>query len=122
MQRTFELNNIIITEKNANTATIKFNNLPCLEKEIVITRPDEQQKLFYANNLEVIKFYNNNTNCFDCFSPEPKPDNVFEYENTFDDDETIGEEISNSAINNWLFNADTIDLVQIAKQIYCFYH
>ena len=34
-----------------------------------------------------------------------------EYENTFDDDETIGEEISNSAINNWLFNADTIDLV-----------
>ena len=84
MQRTFELNNIIITEKNANTATIKFNNIPCLEKEIVITRPDEQQKLFYANNLEVIKFYNNNTNCFDCFSPEPKPDNVFEYENTFD--------------------------------------
>ena len=84
MQRTFELNNIIITEKNANTATIKFNNIPCLEKEIVITRPDEQQKLFYANNLEVIKFYNNNTNCFDCFSPEPKHDNVFEYENTFD--------------------------------------
>lgn len=34
-----------------------------------------------------------------------------EYEDTFDDDETIGEEISNSAINNWLFNADTIDLV-----------
>lgn len=33
------------------------------------------------------------------------------YEDTFDDDETIGEEISSSAVNNWLFNADTIDLV-----------
>lgn len=82
--RTFELNNIIVTEKNANTATIKFNNLAGFDNEIVITRPDEQHKLFYASSLEVIKFYNNNTNCFDCFSPEPKPDNIFEYENTFD--------------------------------------
>ncbi len=29
----------------------------------------------------------------------------------FDDDENIGDEISSSAINQWLFNADTIDLV-----------
>jgi len=33
------------------------------------------------------------------------------YEDTFDDDESIGEEISSSAINEWLFNDDTIDLV-----------
>ncbi len=33
------------------------------------------------------------------------------YEDTFDDDETIGEEISSSAINEWLFNDNTIDLV-----------
>ncbi|MBU3114116.1 DEAD/DEAH box helicase family protein [Clostridium lacusfryxellense] len=33
------------------------------------------------------------------------------YEDTFDDDENIGEEILNSAINEWLFNDNTIDLV-----------
>lgn len=33
------------------------------------------------------------------------------YEDTFDDDENIGEEISSTAINEWLFNENTIDLV-----------
>ena len=33
------------------------------------------------------------------------------YEETFDDDENVGEEIESSAINEWLFNANTIDLV-----------
>ncbi|MHC1682907.1 MAG: DEAD/DEAH box helicase family protein [Clostridiaceae bacterium] len=33
------------------------------------------------------------------------------YEDTFDDDETVGEEISSTAINEWLFNENTIDLV-----------
>lgn len=34
-----------------------------------------------------------------------------EFENTFDGDENIDKEISSSAVNQWLFNADTIDLV-----------
>ncbi len=34
-----------------------------------------------------------------------------EYEETFETDENVGEEISSTAINEWLFNADTIDLV-----------
>ena len=34
-----------------------------------------------------------------------------EFEDTFDDDDSIDKEISNTAINEWLFNADTIDLV-----------
>ena len=34
-----------------------------------------------------------------------------EFEDTFDDDENIGEEIGSPAINEWLFNANTIDLV-----------
>jgi type I restriction enzyme, R subunit len=34
-----------------------------------------------------------------------------QYEDTFDDDETIGDEISNTAINEWLFNESTIDMV-----------
>ncbi len=34
-----------------------------------------------------------------------------EYENTFDDDELVEEDISSSAINTWLFNKDTIDKV-----------
>lgn len=33
------------------------------------------------------------------------------YEDTFDDDETVGDEISKTAINEWLFNEATIDLV-----------
>ena len=34
-----------------------------------------------------------------------------EFEQTFDDDEMIDEDISSSAINTWLFNTDTIDTV-----------
>ena len=34
-----------------------------------------------------------------------------EFENTFDGDESIDREVSSSAVNNWLFNANTIDLV-----------
>lgn len=34
-----------------------------------------------------------------------------EYENTFNDDESIGDEIGNNAVNEWLFNSDTIDSV-----------
>ncbi|MDU4133939.1 MAG: DEAD/DEAH box helicase family protein, partial [Clostridium perfringens] len=44
---------------------------------------------------------------YDDLSQEEKE----EYEMMFDDDENIGDEISSSAINQWLFNADTIDLV-----------
>lgn len=33
------------------------------------------------------------------------------YEDTFEDDENVGDEISSSAINEWLFNDNTIDLV-----------
>ena len=34
-----------------------------------------------------------------------------EYEEKFDDDENVGEEISSTEINKWLFNSNTIDLV-----------
>ena len=34
-----------------------------------------------------------------------------EFENTFEDDSTIEKDISSSAINEWLFNTDTIDKV-----------
>lgn len=34
-----------------------------------------------------------------------------EFEDTFDDDENIDKEIGNNAVNEWLFNANTIDLV-----------
>lgn len=44
---------------------------------------------------------------YDQLSDEEKE----QYEDTFDDDENIDKEISNNAINKWLFNADTIDLV-----------
>ena len=44
---------------------------------------------------------------YDDLSAEDKE----KFEDAFDDDENIDKEISNSAINQWLFNADTIDLV-----------
>ena len=44
---------------------------------------------------------------YDSLSDEEKA----RYEETFDDDENVGEYIGNSAINKWLFNADTIDMV-----------
>ncbi|EQI20695.1 DEAD/DEAH box helicase family protein [Clostridioides difficile] len=44
---------------------------------------------------------------YDQLSDEEKE----EYENTFNDDESIGDEIGNNAVNEWLFNSDTIDLV-----------
>ena len=34
-----------------------------------------------------------------------------QYEETFADDETVGDEISGDALNQWLFNADTMDKV-----------
>ncbi|CUN86706.1 DEAD/DEAH box helicase family protein [Clostridium disporicum] len=34
-----------------------------------------------------------------------------QFEDTFDDDDNVDKEISNSAINNWLFNEKTIDIV-----------
>ena len=34
-----------------------------------------------------------------------------EYEDTFSDDDTVGDDISGEAVNTWLFNADTIDKV-----------
>ena len=34
-----------------------------------------------------------------------------EFDRIFNDDETVGEDISSDAVNSWLFNADTIDMV-----------
>lgn len=44
---------------------------------------------------------------YDDLSDEDKE----QFEETFYDDENVDKEISNTAINNWLFNAETIDLV-----------
>nr|WP_330415663.1 DEAD/DEAH box helicase family protein [Peptoclostridium sp. AF21-18] len=44
---------------------------------------------------------------YDSLSEEEKA----RYEETFDDDDSVGDYIGNSAINKWLFNADTIDMV-----------
>ncbi len=44
---------------------------------------------------------------YDQLSDEDKE----QYEETFEDDDTVGNDISCEAINTWLFNADTIDTV-----------
>ena len=44
---------------------------------------------------------------YDQLSEEEKE----EFEETFEDDETIQDSVSSSAVNQWLFNADTIDRV-----------
>lgn len=42
---------------------------------------------------------------------ELSEDEKLEFEETFNDDENIDKDIDNSAVNKWLFNLDTIDLV-----------
>ena len=44
---------------------------------------------------------------YDQLSDEDKE----QYEETFEDDDTVGNDISSEAINTWLFNSDTIDTV-----------
>ena len=44
---------------------------------------------------------------YDDLSEEEKE----EFEKTFEDDETVDDVVSNNAINEWLFNANTIDMV-----------
>lgn len=82
--RTFELNNILVTEIDNATASIQFKNIPCLDSEIIITRPAEHHIMYYAKTLEKVQFYNKTTNCFDCFTVEANPDNIFQDEYTFD--------------------------------------
>ena len=89
--------------------TYKFfeleNNVPTFVYEY-----DEAVKQGYLVNYHTIK---TNTEFLDrgIKYSELKEEDKEEYENLFEDEEIIPDEISSTAINSWLFNRDTIKLV-----------
>ena len=92
-------------DKNTYSIFDLENNVPTFAYEFETAVNDE-----YLVDYKTLEFKSKIMESgikYDELSEEEKD----EYEDTFDEDENIGEEISNSAINNWLFNADTIDLV-----------
>ena len=89
--------------------TYKFfeleNNVPTFVYEY-----DEAVKEGYLVNYHTIK---TNTEFLDrgIKYSDLKDEDKEEYENLFEDEEVVPDEISSSAINSWLFNRDTIKLV-----------
>lgn len=89
--------------------TYKFfeleNNVPTFVYEY-----DEAVKEGYLVNYHTIK---TNTEFLDrgIKYSDLKDEDKEEYENLFEDEEIVPDEISSSAINSWLFNRDTIKLV-----------
>ena len=89
--------------------TYKFfeleNNVPTFVYEY-----DEAVKQKYLVNYHTIK---TNTEFLDrgIKYNQLKKEDKEEYENLFEDEENIPDEISPSAINSWLFNRDTIKLI-----------
>lgn len=92
-------------DKNTYTIFDLENGVPTYAYEL--EKAVEDEYLVDYNTLEVkSKIMEEGIN-YDQLSNEEKE----EFENTFDDDENIDNHINEGAINEWLFNANTIDLV-----------
>lgn len=92
-------------DKNTYTIFDMENGVPTYAYEL--KKAVEDEYLVDYRTIEVKSKVMEDGIKYDELSDEDKE----EYEEKFDDDENIGEEISNTAINEWLFNANTIDLV-----------
>ncbi|NOW87005.1 type I restriction enzyme R subunit [Clostridium beijerinckii] len=92
-------------DKNTYTIFDMENGVPTYAYEL--EKAVEDEYLVDYKTIEVKSKIMEDGIKYDELSEEDKD----EYEEKFDDDENIGEEISNTAINEWLFNANTIDLV-----------
>ncbi|OOM14658.1 DEAD/DEAH box helicase family protein [Clostridium saccharobutylicum] len=92
-------------DKNTYTIFDMENGVPTYAYEL--EKAVEDGYLVDYKTLEVKSKIMEDGIKYDQLSDEEKEN----YEEAFDDDETVGEEISNTAINEWLFNANTIDLV-----------
>ena len=92
-------------DKNTYTIFDMENGVPTYAYEL--EKAVEDEYLVDYKTLEVKSKIMEDGIKYDELSEEDKE----EYEEKFDDDENVGEEISSIAINEWLFNANTIDLV-----------
>lgn len=90
--------------------TFEFFNVP--DKKPIFDYPyrkavDEDKVLVDYHNIEVKTKFLEQGITYDELSPEDKA----AYEETFGDEDYIPEHIGSEALNNWMFNADTIDKV-----------
>lgn len=92
-------------DKNTYTIFDMENGVPTFAYEL--SKAVEDEYLVDYRTVEVKSKIMEDGIKYDELSEDDKE----EYEEKFDDDENIGEEISSTAINEWLFNANTIDLV-----------
>lgn len=92
-------------DKNTYTVFELENGVPTFAYEL--EKAVEDKYLVDYRTIEVKTKIMENGIHYNELSEEEKQ----QYEETFDDDETIGKDIDSSAINEWLFNAATIDMV-----------
>ena len=93
--------------------TYEFFNVP--DKKPTFDYPyrkavDEDKVLVDYHNIEVKTKFLEQGITYDELSPEDKA----AYEETFGDEDFVPEHIGSEALNNWLFNADTIDKVIVS--------
>lgn len=92
-------------DKNTYTIFEMENGVPTFAYEL--SKAVEDGYLVDYNTIEVKSKIMEDGIHYDELSDEEKE----EFEKTFEDDETIDEDISSSAINEWLYNSNTIDMV-----------
>ncbi|WP_346938673.1 DEAD/DEAH box helicase family protein [uncultured Clostridium sp.] len=92
-------------DKNTYSIFELENNVPTFAYEL--EKAVEDEFLVDYRSIEVKSKFIEKGICYDDLSDEEKED----FEKTFEDDENVDDNISNSAINEWLFNANTIDMV-----------
>ncbi|MEG1285355.1 MAG: DEAD/DEAH box helicase family protein [Romboutsia sp.] len=92
-------------DKNTYSIFELENNVPTFAYEL--EKAVEDGFLVDYRSIEVKSKFIEKGICYDDLSDEEKDD----FEKTFEDDETVDDNILSSAINEWLFNANTIDMV-----------
>lgn len=92
-------------DKNTYTIFDLENGVPTFAYEL--EKAVEDEYLVDYRTIEVKSKIMEDGIHYDELSDEEKE----EFEKTFEDDETVDEDISSDAINDWLFNANTIDMV-----------
>lgn len=92
-------------DKNTYSIFEMENGVPTFAYEL--ERAVEEGYLVDYRTIEIKSKIMEGGICYDELSEEEKE----AFEKTFEDDETIEDTVSSSAINEWLFNANTIDMV-----------
>ncbi|MDF2612348.1 MAG: helicase, type site-specific restriction-modification system restriction subunit [Clostridia bacterium] len=92
-------------DKNTYSIFEMENGVPTFAYEL--EKAVEDEYLVDYNTIEIKSKIMEDGIHYDDLSDEEKE----EFEKTFEDDETVDDTVSSNAINEWLFNANTIDMV-----------